>query len=543
MTAEPGRGERFWWLPLIPAATGVAASVVFDFAPVPAINDDWLYSWDVRHLLATHALKLFPDQEPLALFQVFWGALISLGRGDSALLRLSTLPFLVLAAYATWRLSRRMGAQKFWAAVTAAVVCTNPIVMYLATSFHTDVFYLGFAMAALWCSALWLEDGKARTAFVALSALATVERQVGAALVLIGLLVLVLRRRRGSGTGKDLVACLAAGAAGAGILVLPFITGLATPMMAGGRVRHGIESAVTAERAILTFGPMLGLLALPFLAAAMTARLPRTGRPSIIAIALGAAGIGGALIQLLYPAAYSMFFGDVWAASTLGREGMPGNKPPVYPPILFNAVSVLAVACFASLLIWRARMWTMRNLTLLGGVLVAFAMTQLAGAAATDRFDRYYIPIAIPLLPVIASSWSRAATSRSARGWALLSVGVAVAAYVIGEQDLMNWQAARDQLARDLYRTVSPLAVNAGYVPNALYAEIPYYERTGRLPPRNLAGNLVLPWAAVGPAQPRYIVCFAPPATAGGRMYRSLGAGSVISEPVSAIVYCTPYRS
>ena len=94
-----------------------------------------------------------------------------------------------------------------------------------------------------------------------------------------------------------------------------------------------------------------------------------------------------------------------------------------------------------------------------------------------------------------------------------------LALYVIGEQDYVAWQGARDQAARLAYQLAPREQVQAGFEANAVYVELPNYERTGR-------ADL---FAILGPEHPRVILRFAPasdPAT--GVSYSSLNPGRIV---------------
>src|ERR1700694_2570013 len=93
------------------AVAGLAALVIFDLSPPLAFNDDWMYSWSVRQLVAGHGLHSFPESTALALVQVLWGAAFSLGHADQRLLGLSVVPLVFLTGWCTYERARRVGAR------------------------------------------------------------------------------------------------------------------------------------------------------------------------------------------------------------------------------------------------------------------------------------------------------------------------------------------------------------------------------------------------------------------------------------------------
>src|SRR6202165_523249 len=117
------------------AVAGLAALTIFDLSPPLAFNDDWMYSWSVRQLLAGHGLHAFPESTALALVQVVWGAAFSLGHADQRLLRLSVVPLVFLTAWCSHQLARRLGADRFWSLVAGATLLAMPLFMTNGTSF------------------------------------------------------------------------------------------------------------------------------------------------------------------------------------------------------------------------------------------------------------------------------------------------------------------------------------------------------------------------------------------------------------------------
>ena len=73
---------------------------------------------------------------------------------------------------------------------------------------------------------------------------------------------------------------------------------------------------------------------------------------------------------------------------------------------------------------------------------------------------------------------------------------------------MLAWQTARDHVALHVYALAAPIDVQAGYEPNAVYAEIPYFEATGRTPVKRV-NDVYSPWALYGPVRQTYVLCFA----------------------------------
>ena len=134
-------------------------------------------------------------------------------------------------------------------------------------------------------------------------------------------------------------------------------------------------------------------------------------------------------------------------------------------------------------------------------------------------YDRYFFAVAGPLIPVVAALAARANYQRAARTWAAAAIAAGLLLYVVGEQDYLAWQAARDRAARLAYQTTPPNQVQAGFEANAVYVELPAYERTGH-------ADL---FAILGPVRPRITLLFAPPNDPRpGVSYWSLAPGRIV---------------
>jgi hypothetical protein len=180
---------------------------------------------------------------------------------------------------------------------------------------------------------------------------------------------------------------------------------------------------------------------------------------------------------------------------------LPGSKPPVFPGPVFRALEIAAVTTFVVLFVLRRRWWTPRALGADALLLVVISAFQFLPLLAIEWFvyDRYFLPVIAPLVPVIAAVAARASHQGAARTWAAAAIAGGLTLYVIGEQDYLAWQAARDRAALLAYQTVPPGQVQAGFEANAVYVELPRYERTGR-------ADL---FAILGPAHPDITLVFA----------------------------------
>ena len=228
-------------------------------------------------------------------------------------------------------------------------------------------------------------------------------------------------------------------------------------------------------------------------------------------------GAIGCLVDL---ARFGMIFpGNVF--SPLGFAAiLPGPKPPIFPGPVFQAIEIAAVITFVMLLVVRRGWWSPTLIPRDGGLLLLISAAQFLPMLAVQIFvyDRYFLPVIAPLIPVVAAVASGAARQPVARAWAGVALAAGLIVYVAGEQDYLAWQAARDRAALIAYQAVPRDQVQAGFEANAVYVELPNYERTGR-------ADL---FAILGPAHPRITLRFAPASDPQpGVPYSSLAPGRI----------------
>jgi hypothetical protein len=511
------------------AVAALAALIVFDLSPPLAFNDDWMYSWSVRQLLAGHGLHTFPESTALALVQVVWGAAFSLGHADQRLLRLSVVPVVFLTAWCSYQLARRLGADRFWSLVAGATLLAMPLFMTNATSFMSDNVYVGLVMAVALTGVAWITGGRWRWICVALLIMAPLQRQVGLALVPALTLGLLLWKRP-TWTRSDSLAVVA-------IWTLPAAALVVAGRLAVGQPLYSVvgPAPYNIGHAIFPLPAMLGLALIPFLVAlALRPTGPTLPSPargggknrvlgresgwSLMSAALGVVGALGCLVDLLQ---FGMTFpGNVF--SPLGFASiLSGSKPPIFPGPVFRAIEIAAVTTFVLLFVLRRRWWTPRVHPPDALFLVMISALQFLPLLAVQWFiyDRYYFPVIAPLIPLVAVLAARANHQGAARAWATAAIAAGLTLYVVGEQDYVAWQVARDRAAHLAYQLASPDQVQAGFEANAVYVELPSYERTGRADF----------FAILGPADPQITLVFAPAGDQRpGVSYWSLAPGKIV---------------
>jgi hypothetical protein len=372
-------------------------------------------------------------------------------------------------------------------------------------------------MAVAVTSVAWITGGRRRWFCVALLVLAPLERQVGIALVPAVTLGLLLWKRPTWERSDSLAV--------AAIWVFPAVALLAAGRLVVSQPLYSVLGPVhlNVEHVVFPLPAMLGLALIPF-GAALAFRTPAPRHEnawSLILAGLGVVGVIGCLVDLLQ-------FGMIFPGNVLSPLGfnaiLAGSKPPIFPGPVFRALEIAAVATFVILLVLRRRCWTPRALGSESLLLVLVSASQLLPLLAVQWFiyDRYFLPLIAPLVPLIAAVATHADHQRAARAWAAAAIAAGLTLYVVGEQDYLAWQAARDQAAQLAYGLVSPTQVQAGFEANAEYVELPTYERTG-------TADF---FAILGPAHPEITLLFASESDSrAGVSYRSLAPGRIVLSP------------
>ena len=496
------------------AIVALVGIVYFDLGPPLAFNDDYIYSWSARHLVTG---QLYPRQTALALPQLVIGWLISGPFGqDQRALRVSLLLVIVPGAWAAYRLAQRLGAGPIWSVLSAVVLITSPIFFNLAVSFMSDVAYLSLLLLACNAGIAWIGENRNQASFGIWATLAMLERFVGVGLVVALTVALILRSRQpGRSFQRSDTVWLAVAALGSAIAAMvPIVLGVSGGLDVVDRLGHfQLGSFLTPLAHLPVVG---GYLLLP-LAAAIRVRW--TWRLALVAVP-------GAALVILLLWMFTWPPGNIWTfvgpAPTLA-----GFKPPPVPlPVILAIIGLCPIVLWllgpVSSVQWVATRSDPRFVFLLltSGVQLLLLMSN-----TVSFYDRYYLPVIAPLVPIICAL----AQVHGRPGAALLATVTSAAllglAFVY-EQDYQSWQKARDQAAQLAYRCAEPTRVNAGYEANAVYAEIPTYETTRTtLLPRPVGRDLTL----FGPVRPDLWLTFAAPDDSRpGVGYRSSAPGKIV---------------
>ena len=480
-------------LPLAAALLGLLALVYFDLGPALAFNDDWFTAWSVRQLAAGHGLRFVPEHGPLGIVGIAWGAIFSLGSADPRLLRLSVIPFILAAALCVHRLARHLGADRFWAATAAATPLCAPVFLGVSTSFMTDVFYVGLLALVAVAGVRWVETGRGAVSCCVLVAISFMERQHGVVAVLaLGVGLLVARRSRQVRAREWLYLALTGA-----VLLGGFYAAGRAGLLTYEQTRRAGGASLNPRLLLQAYAflpSVAGLVLLPMLGALLVrgSALPTARRwlPGLLSLGLLALLAVHAATHL--DSSVVVFPGDVWTLGGLNPVvDLAGAKPQLFPPV-FWLTEGLAVVAAVALFGWRAGDISRLTADPAVGAAVVFLLTlalaQLLPSIGKGINDRYFLPVLIVMLPVVARVASRAGSSRAARGWALAGLLGGVALYAVGEQDYQAWQVARDGAARLAYQQAPPSEVLAGWEADGVYYELPIFDAYSG-PTGNLVGS------------------------------------------------------
>jgi Dolichyl-phosphate-mannose-protein mannosyltransferase len=131
-------------LPLI----GLLLVLVLVISPVGEfpLNDDWIYSKTVQHLLETGQYKAHPYLNATLIAQSYWGAMFCKIFGFRfTVLRISTLVLAFVNAWAVAKSGMVLGFSRNLALLCGVMVATSPLVLQLSYSFMTDVPFLAMS--------------------------------------------------------------------------------------------------------------------------------------------------------------------------------------------------------------------------------------------------------------------------------------------------------------------------------------------------------------------------------------------------------------
>jgi hypothetical protein len=176
----------------------------------------------------------------------------------------------------------------------------------------------------------------------------------------------------------------------------------------------------------------------------------------------------------------SLMPGNVWTASGFTPTPIGGVKPIGMLLWLFVAWDLLVIGTVAASW-WPNASQRVAGVGPGGAFLVALALSQVLPlfALPTTYYDRYFLPAAVPLLPIAAVVASRSVRPGLAAAFAAAIMVFGVLTYAGFQQDYEAWQQARDTAARMAYSQAAPSDVSAGYEANGVYDDLPMFDATG----------------------------------------------------------------
>jgi hypothetical protein len=505
------------------ASIAVALVALFDLQTSLPLLDEYARRWAIQQLVAGHGFQSLGSSPNIV--QLLLAAPLAVAKTDPAVWRLTAVPFLALQGVFVGLMARDLGAGRTWATVAGVAMVCNPLNLSLSTGMMTETVFLALFAGAAWLSLRWLEDGRWRWTCIALVALATLQRPQGAGLamaIVLGLL-LIARRNRSIRSEVPAVAVLVVVTTAA--LAAPGLLGAISPALAGSAPAVGAPAPQMSGAAFVIFvlaslPPLLGLVTLPFAVALVTAKRPgeSRGRPWwILPATLGLLGLAFAVVFVVGGQRGSIFVGNILGRSGLGAPMLGGSKVSPFGPAAV-VLEVLSTASYLVLLLQRTDIWTPPSLGGRGQLLVLHSAAQFAFIVGHgELFDRYFLAVILPLLPIVAVAAAATLWSPAATTWAVLATLGAVALYVVGTQDYLAWQVARHQAAQMAYAQAPVDQVEAGFEETAENIWLPAdSDPSGKLP-RHVAAPPLLELIFASPGDPRP-----------GVSYSSLGPGRVV---------------
>jgi hypothetical protein len=404
------------------------------------------------------------------------------------------------------------------------MIC-NPLNLTLATGMMTETTFLGLYAAAIWAGLRWIDTGRYSWSCVALTFLATLQRPqaVGVAVVVVvGLLLLPRGRRSLLSDGPTAVALVLLTALA---FRLPdFLAGI-SPHIVGAALTTGPATVPSPSLGFAVFvlanlPALLGLTILPMAAGLWGSSITKSqeGYLWILPAVLALMAIAFAAVFVLGSAGRPLFVGNMISNGGFGPPLLQGSKVSPFPNGAFAVVEILAIACFVLAMLVRRDLWAPARL---GGrqlLLVGVSAVQLLFVLGHGQlFDRYYLAVMLPLVPIFALAAGAASRARLAATWGIVVIAGSLVAYFVGIQDYLAWQVARHSAAQIAYAQAPVEQVEAGFEEDAERIWLPAdTDPTGTLP-RQVAPD------------PEFELLFArPDDTRPGVGYSSLGASGKI---------------
>jgi hypothetical protein len=444
----------------------IPALLLRPFQNTPSI-DDWVYAWPVEHLLKMQELKILEYSGAINLPQVLWGALFTLPNGFSfTALRVSTFVLAVASLCALYLLLRALNVRRSSALCSVAVLAVYPIFFSLSFTFMTDVPFIACVIAA--SLALVLALNGQSTAWLAAAA-GFISLSIGMRLTGVALGVafgMVLLFHAGS-WGRRRVWFALIPPAFTALLVVWQQSNVVSPA----DMTSVVNSPATRLEALqyaLPLLPKMTVAALGFISAAVgIALLPlavgmlsrRNAAPAAVVFAIMCVGFilaSRANIDYVLPLAS----GGTWALDELGATMplVPGFVGFNAPRWVYWCLGVLGWASTSLLLVTLIRLPSAIEWFFLWSIAFGIGMT----AVLWLFYDRYALPLIVPLLVLAVTGTHQLRLSRAAPILALFA-----AVCIIGTRDHLSYNAALFSALEQVRGLgAADSEINGGYVIN-----------------------------------------------------------------------------
>jgi 4-amino-4-deoxy-L-arabinose transferase-like glycosyltransferase len=415
----------------------LACSLYIDPRGVFPLNDDFAYASSVRHFIASGELRLSQWSMPSCLIHILLGSLTALLGGPSnENLRLLMLGMGLATSLLFFLLLRELRISPARSLAGAACLAFNPIFFAMSASFHTEISFLFFFLAALWAFLRFLRDESLSWACACsfLLALALLTRQI--AIFSIAGAVLFFYSRKKLGYKMAGALCIPAGLAAAGFgSWLYFVHGATWALSSGLQTPRLTFSLLTINGYLQTLAGFLlplALASLPFVFRREKRSVPET------LLFLGLSGM--ALLGLLKDGGMPLL-GNTIHSRGLGVLTLndPGQKWAGlwHWPFIWRGVDALCLA--AGLVL--ARLFFRRPLAREGKAVLWFCFPAFLPLLFMPvAYDRYLLTILPALIIVVLLLVETVSFSLPL---AALSCALMTSVSAIGLKDYFAWNRAR----------------------------------------------------------------------------------------------------
>jgi len=463
------------------------------------LNDDWSFGLTVRELVDNGRYLPNAWTAMTLLTHTLWGALFCLPFGFSVnALRVSTIVAALLGSAFVYLGLRRAGRSRGRARLAAGVTTINPISFPLSLTFMTETFFVTLTAAATWLLVGHLRDGRDRLLVggTVLAVLAILCRQIGIVLpAAFAVAMLATGRRRLPDVLRALVP-LAAGLAALRALesitaatgVMPVIYAEQPSLLRALFVSPGIVPKRDLGHAQM-IAMFMGLFLLPLLACtpASTRKLFRRLRISRWFMFVSVALVIG--FPLHHFGMMPVGRGNVMMSEGVGPLTLRdtnllhlGNYAPLSPWIwiVITIAGVLGAAllgervCAIVGALWARRREFARDPEL---PILLFCLSMVAiqsfPLVVLGFFDRYLVPLLVPLVYLVTSPLIVRESSRGRRAAAGGLLAVMAAFSVTVTHDYMAWNRARWRLTNEWTRDrgLTAAQIDGGFEFNGLHRD------------------------------------------------------------------------